>query len=192
MLLKKLLFSLLFSALIAVSAFITIPIGIVPIVLQNMMVVLTGLLLGCIWGTLSTVIFLILGFMGLPVFSGGGSGIARFIGPTGGFLYGYIVASFISGLMIFIFLRRKKKGFFAFLFCLIAALFGFIFLYPSGIYHYMSYANVDLNTALKVCLIPFIIPDLIKLILCSLIAYKTRPIVNRFLKKETRQKTTTN
>ena len=65
----------------------------VPIVLQNMMPILASGLLGGFYGTASTALFLIAGLLGLPVFSGGRGGIAHLLGPTGGFLIGYLAAA---------------------------------------------------------------------------------------------------
>ena len=61
-----------------------IPVGPIPIVLQNALAVLAGLLLGPLFGGLSVLLFLVAGAVGLPVFSGGSGGFAVFAGPTGG------------------------------------------------------------------------------------------------------------
>ena len=68
--LRKLVYSALFAALIAAGAFITIPIGPVPIVLQNLFVLLAGLLLGAKWGLITVAVYLLAGLVGLPVFAG--------------------------------------------------------------------------------------------------------------------------
>ncbi|MCK7505939.1 MAG: biotin transporter BioY [Desulfobacterales bacterium] len=73
----------LFAALTAVGAYLFVPIGPVPIVLQNMFVFLAGLLLGSRWGLASVAVYLLAGICGLPVFAGGTGGIGRFVGPTG-------------------------------------------------------------------------------------------------------------
>ena len=99
---RKIVFVALFAALIAVFGIVAVPVPgtPVPIVLQNMLVILTSLVLGTKLGVLSVALFLFTGLIGLPVFSGGGGGLARFLGPTGGFLYGYLLASFISSVFI--------------------------------------------------------------------------------------------
>ena len=175
---KKLLFSVLFAAITAVCGFVTIPIGPIPIVLQNMMVVLNGILLGCLWGTVSTGIFLLLGLCGLPIFSGGGSGVARFMGPTGGFLYGYLIASFVAG-AVSLLLGKREKGVYAYIICLISSLLGFVAMYPTGVLHFVRYSGKSFREAFEICVIPFIIPDLIKLVLASVIGYSSRGIVRR-------------
>ena len=95
--LQHIVYASLMAALIAVGAYIHIPIGPVPIVLQNLFVFLAGLLLGARWGLASMGIYLLVGALGIPVFSGGRGGIAHFMGPTGGYLIGYVVAVFLAG-----------------------------------------------------------------------------------------------
>jgi len=93
----------LFTALIIIGGYISIPIpvGPVPIVLADFFVMVTGLFLGFKYGLISTALYLALGALGLPVFAGGSAGLAVLVGPTGGFLFGYllVVASigFITG-----------------------------------------------------------------------------------------------
>lgn len=94
--LKRMIFSSLLTALMIVGSYIRIPVGPVPIVLANMFAVLAGLLLGPVWGSASVGLYLLLGLIGLPVFSGGG-GPAYFAGPTGGYLVGYAAAAFAAG-----------------------------------------------------------------------------------------------
>lgn len=76
----------LFAALTAAGAYLSIPIGPVPIVLQNLFILLSGLLLGSRWGPASVAVYLLAGACGLPVFAGGMGGIGRLVGPTGGYL----------------------------------------------------------------------------------------------------------
>ena len=88
----------LFAALISVGAYVVIPIGgsPVPIVLQNAFILLSGLVLGPFWGVVAVFIYLIAGVLGLPVFSGGGKGLAV-CSPTGGYLASYpFVAVFVG------------------------------------------------------------------------------------------------
>ena len=90
-------FASLLAALMAAGAYLSIPIGPVPIVLQNMFVFLAALLLGSRWGLASVAVYLLVGACGLPVFAGGLGGIGRIVGPTGGYLIGYLPAVFIAG-----------------------------------------------------------------------------------------------
>ena len=90
--LRMTVYASLFAALVAVGAFISIPIGPVPIVLQNFFVLLAALLLGPRWGVAAVGVYLLSGICGLPVFAGGTAGIGRILGPTGGYLMGYLPA----------------------------------------------------------------------------------------------------
>ncbi len=91
----------LFAALISIGAYIAIPIPgtPVPIVLQNMFIILAGFILGPWWGLAAVIFYLMLGAAGLPVFSGGTGGLVKFAGPTGGYLLGYIPAIIVFGLV---------------------------------------------------------------------------------------------
>ncbi|MGD9200475.1 MAG: biotin transporter BioY, partial [Chitinispirillia bacterium] len=94
---RNLIFTALFAALMVMGTYIRIPIGPVPVVLTNFFIFLAGLFLGSWWGMASVGLYLLMGALGLPVFSSGG-GIAIFAGPTGGFLVGYLSAVFLCGL----------------------------------------------------------------------------------------------
>ena len=83
----------LVAALIAVSAFVSVPIGAVPITLQLMAVVLAALVLRPSGAFAATAIYLLLGAIGLPVFAGGKAGLAVLVGPTGGFLIGFVLGA---------------------------------------------------------------------------------------------------
>ena len=99
--LQSTVYASLFAALIACGAYLAIPIPIspVPIVLQNLFVLLAGLLLGGRWGLASVGIYLLAGAVGLPVFTGGKGGVAHFFGPTGGYLVGFAASVFVAGLI---------------------------------------------------------------------------------------------
>ena len=71
-----------------------------PIVLANLFVLLSGVVLGKWLGSLSQIVYLLLGFVGVPVFAGHTCGPSVFAGPTGGYLIGYVLASFIAGLLV--------------------------------------------------------------------------------------------
>ena len=88
---------IVFSLFIAACAQFTIPIGDVPITGQSFAVLLTGALLGPRLGAAAVIAYLIEGAVGLPFFAAGGSGLARFFGPTGGYLIGFPAAAFVTG-----------------------------------------------------------------------------------------------
>ncbi|UTC87580.1 biotin transporter BioY [Treponema denticola] len=187
-----LIFVPLFAALIAVSGFIVFPLPgtPVPIVLQNMMPILASGLLGGLYGTASTVLFLIAGLLGLPVFSGGRGGIAHLLGPTGGFLIGYLAAA----AFLIIFFRKPGAKDLAlvssgknnsiklinYLKIIAASFSGFALIYVFGIARFMQLTNRGLFESLNLACIPYLPGDFIKMILVSALIYKLRPVTARY------------
>ena len=90
----------LFAALISAGCFIQIPLpGGIPIILQDMLAMLSGMLLGPLYGSIAVFVFLVLGSIGLPVFSGKAGLQVITAGPTGGFLIGYLLGALAAGLL---------------------------------------------------------------------------------------------
>ena len=81
----------LMAAALCVLGPLSVPIGAIPISLSNFVICLTAWLLGPKFGTLSVAVYLLIGLVGVPVFSGYGAGIAKLAGPTGGYLVGYLL-----------------------------------------------------------------------------------------------------
>ena len=167
----------LMAALIAAGAYIAIPIGPVPIVLQNFFVFLSGLLLGPRWGTASVGIYLLAGALGLPVFAGGTGGIGHFAGPTGGYLLGYLPAVYVIGLIS---CGAKKRA----VLDIIAMVCGGLIVYAIGLTWLKILTKMTLTKTLAVGMIPFIPGDGIKIAAAVPIAKAVRPIVNRDQKLE--------
>ncbi len=177
---KAIVFTALFAALIAACAFISIPVPgtPIPIVLQNMMVVLSGMLLGPILGTASTLLFIIAGILGLPVFSGGTGGFAKIMGPTGGFIIGYAIASLVAGLILG---RPRLDGKKHIARIIIAAVCGFVVMYIPGVLHFMNSLDKTFSETMALCVIPYIPGDLIKMVLCILISIPVRRTAASFI-----------
>ncbi len=154
----------LFAALISVGAYIAVPIPgtPVPIVLQNMFILLAGMVLGPWWGLVSVAFYLALGAMGLPVFSGGTGGLARFAGPTGGYLVGYLPAVVITGLIA----RSGKHRWF---WNMAGALAGMVVVYCFGLLRLKAVLNIGWAKALASGLLPFIPGDLLKIAIAGLL-----------------------
>ncbi|GAB1481311.1 hypothetical protein MASR2M78_01260 [Treponema sp.] len=91
----------LFAALTAAGAFIVVPLPFspVPIVLQNLFALLSGLLLGPLLGSAAVATYLFVGALGAPIFAGARGGFAHFFGPTGGYLFGYLLSALVAGLI---------------------------------------------------------------------------------------------
>ncbi|MDR3244094.1 MAG: biotin transporter BioY, partial [Elusimicrobiota bacterium] len=184
-------FTALFAALIAISGFIAIPAGAlgVPIVLQNMLIVLSGLVLGGARGASAVGLFIILGALGMPIFAGGRGGLAVILGPTGGFIAGYFFAALIAGLIAGKPKINDGSKIFQYIKISIAALFAFIIIYLFGISRIMQIImqkqsigiSASFFAALPSALIPFIPADIIKLIVIIPLSAKLRPIAARYI-----------
>lgn len=160
--LQMTVYASLMAALTAVGAFIAIPVGPVPIVLQNMFIMLTGLFLGSRWGLASVGVYLLAGACGLPVFSGGGAGIAHFAGPTGGYLIGYLPSVFIIG-----FISENGRSM---LFNLVAMVAGTAVVYLFGVTWLKIATGMTSGKAMAVGMFPFLIGDGIKIVAALFIA----------------------
>lgn len=171
--LRLMVFACLFTALIVIGGYISFPLPFspVPIVLADFFAMLAGLFLGAAWGIASVGLFLFLGVLGLPVFSGGKAGLPVLFGPTGGFLLGYLVAVLVIG-----FISGKGKS--SFLKDLIALIAGNIVLYGMGVPWLKFAVKTSCEKALAMGLLPFI-PGLIIKIIVALALIKTlRPLLN--------------
>ena len=166
----------LFTALTAVGAMITIPIGQVPITVQSLFVVLSGLILGPKLGPLSQLVYVILGLIGLPIFAGFQGGLHIAAGPTFGFLIGFIVASYIIGKITYNKgFSRKKVWLGSILGSLVIYVFGLPYMYYS-LNHIMGVPMGISDVVKSGCLI-FLPGDSLKMILAGLLAIKIVPIL---------------
>ena len=163
-------FASLLAALMTAGAYISIPVGPVPIVLQNMFVFLAGLLLGSRWGLASVGVYLLAGACGLPVFAGGMGGIGRIVGPTGGYLIGYLPAVFIIG-----YLSQKATARISI--DIFAMICGTIFLYACGLTWLKTLTGMPWSKALALGMYPFLIGDALKIVAAAVIAKGLRPII---------------
>jgi biotin transport system substrate-specific component len=168
--LRPMVHAALFAALMAVGAYLFIPIGPVPVVLQNMFVFLAGLLLGSRWGLASVAVYLLAGLCGLPVFAGGTGGIGRFFGPTGGFLLGYLPAVFLIGAIV-----ERRPG--RMLWDVVAMLLGSAALYTCGVAWLVRVTEMTFAKAAAVGMLPFLPGDALKIAAAALIARAVRPIM---------------
>lgn len=157
----------LFTALTAAVSSFKIPLPMVPITLQTLMVLLSGLMLGPVRGALSQLAYVVIGAAGLPVFAGWVGGMQALVGPSGGYLYGFIVAAFVTGLIANFF--KKKAGITKMAGILIASLIGTSLILAMGAAFMVLILKVPAAVALGKGVIPFIPGDLIKVALASFI-----------------------
>jgi biotin transport system substrate-specific component len=170
--LRPMIYASLFAALMAAGAYMAIPIGPVPIVLQNMFVFLAGLLLGSRWGLASVAVYLLAGIVGLPVFAGGTGGIGRIFGPTGGFLLGYLPVVFLVGRMAERLPRRMAWD-------VAAMTAGAMVLYVCGVSWLAAVTGLSPAKALALGMAPFLPGDALKIAAGALIARAVRPVMNK-------------
>ncbi|NNF98073.1 MAG: biotin transporter BioY [Desulfobacteraceae bacterium] len=167
---KMMVYAALMAALTAAGAYIAVPIGPVPIVLQNMFVLLTGLLLGSRWGLAGVGVYLLAGAFGLPVFAGGTGGIGRFFGPTGGYLLGYLPAVYMVGIVSE---KTNRNAFFE-----VSAMIGATLLvYLIGVPWLKIAANLSWAKAMGLGMYPFLLGDAIKIAAAFAIIKAVRPVL---------------
>lgn len=152
----------LFAALMAVCAWITIPIPNIPFTLQIFAVFAALFVLGGKKGTISIALYILLGAVGLPVFSGFSGGIGKLIGVTGGYIVGFLFSGLIYRLITSL---VKTKAVWVEIVAAIAAL---IVCYAFGTVWFMVvYLNktgaIGVWSVLMMCVIPYIIPDVVKI-----------------------------
>lgn len=166
-------FTALFAALIASGAFVAIPIGPVPIGLQNFFTLLSGLILGPVLGGASVALFLLAGATGAPVFANNGSpmGIARLMGPTGGYLFGYVLGAAAAGFIAGFPRPGKKLPLWR---LVLAALAGVLVVYVPGLLRLKMLLNADWQRTFTLGLYPFLIGDALKGIAAALVTPRLR------------------
>ncbi|MCL1991142.1 MAG: biotin transporter BioY [Defluviitaleaceae bacterium] len=149
----------LFTALIIIGSYMSFPLPLspVPIVLADFFIMVSALFLGWKSGLMSVILYLVLGAIGLPVFAGGASGLASFFGPTGGFLFGYLLLVASIG-----FITEKMKSSIGV--TLIALLVGNVLLYAAGVTWLKVVLELSWSGALAAGLTPFLPGTLIKII----------------------------
>jgi len=187
-------FIALFAAIICVGCLMRIPLGPVPIVLQNALCILTGALLGGFLGAAPTALFLLAGLIGLPVYAGGSSGIAVWVGPTGGFLPGYLIGALLAGLISGRpSVEEKKLSWKVTLRITLAIFAGMVILYVPGVIHFARWAAGNgkipaeksaFAYTMGACVIPYLPGDLLKIIVAVPVALKVRPVLAQYLYSE--------
>lgn len=160
----------LFSALMCLCAWMSLPLGDSPITLQTFALFLTLELLGGKYGSLVCLIYLLLGSVGLPVFSGFRGGFGMLLGGTGGYLWGFLACALLYWLVTAVFGKKFR---------ILACLGGLLLCYALGtLWFYEMYLHdgnaVGIGFVLLKCVVPFILPDLVKLFLALALAKKLK------------------
>lgn len=154
-----LVLSALFAGLTAVCSWINIPLFFTPVPVNLALIgpFMAGLLLGCKYGLISNIIYILIGALGLPVFAGFTGGIGSIIGPTGGFIIGYAACAFICGLAYGRLRQRRILS----VICIMIA--GLACCYCLGLIWFMFLTGSSLWAGLLSCVLPFLPGDACKI-----------------------------
>lgn len=176
--LKDMTFVAVMAALICIAAPVSVPLGAVPLSLAGFVVCLAGGLLGSRRGTLAVLIYIMLGAVGLPVFSGGNGGFGQLFGITGGYIAGYIPCALISGIFSDKFCKVPPKGknpFRSGVWAIpVGMAAGTLVLYVVGTAWFAAVQGISPWAAAAVCVLPFIPGDIIKIACASGITISLR------------------
>ncbi|MGB8451869.1 MAG: biotin transporter BioY [Anaerocolumna sp.] len=173
---KKMTLCGLFVALIAVGAFIKVPVPVVPFTFQFLFTMIAGLLLGGKFGALCVCVYIVLGLTGIPIFAEGG-GFWYILKPSFGYIIGFAVASYVTGSMV----EHMKK------YCisriLIANFTGLAIVYGFGMLYYYLIGNYVINSPIGIkalfiyCFVLAVPGDIVLCILAAFLAYRVKPIL---------------
>lgn len=159
-------------AIMVVSAWVSIPIGPVPFTLQCFAIAFALCVLPAKECVCAVVGYVVLGAFGVPVFSGMRGGISVLAGVTGGFLWGYVLGVLAGLAFLAVFDRKEKQR--TLPVCLCACALYLVCTYACGTLQFMLVAGSTVQAALVVCVVPFIIPDVIKLVAAACTARAVR------------------
>lgn len=168
---RSMVFTAVFAALICVAAPFSIQVGPIPITFATFAIYLAGAILGGKRGVAAVIVYILLGAVGLPVFSGFNGGLGALLGPTGGYIIGYIPLVLITG--IFAEMNSKKHWT-----MIIGMILGTAALYTFGTAWYMILTGNTLAVSLTRCALPFIPGDGIKIACVAAIALPLKSKLN--------------
>ena len=173
---RQITMTALFVALVAVGAFIKIPIPYLPFTLQLLFTTLAGLILGSRLGGMSVVMYLILGLAGVPIFTEGG-GLMYVVKPTFGYLLGFAIGAFVAGRMIETSVTLTFKRLLAASFVNLAIVYGVGMLYLYEIKDLYLGKPIGLDALFIYCFALPVIPDIFLCILAAVIVKRLIPIL---------------
>lgn len=179
------------AAMICVVAPFSIPLPftLVPISFTNLMIYIAVFALGWKRGTLSYVLYLLIGFVGVPVFSGFTGGPAKFVGPTGGYLIGFVFTAIVTGLFIDFASEKElstkgKTNLFRIVFYVTGMLIGAVIFYAFGTIWYMLQQNIpfeiaSIGSVLAACVVPFLPGDVMKIVIAVIVGIPLRTTLRK-------------
>lgn len=174
---SEICYTAMFVAIITVCAWISIPIGEIPITLQTMGVCLAAALLGGKRGTIATAVYILLGLCGVPVFTGFTGGVAKLVLPTGGYIAGFLFTALIVGAASDYIKTKNDRARMAVLAAAMAL--GIAVCYAFGTAWFMVlYAraekSITLAGALSLCVVPYLLPDVVKIVFAAALVAKLK------------------
>ena len=155
------------TAVLCILGPLSLPIGPVPVSLTNFAIYLLLYVLDAKRGAIACLLYILLGLAGLPVFSGFSGGPAKLLGPTGGYIIGFLPMTFLAGMAIERFCENR-------LLCILAMEASTWILYLFGTAWLAYQAKMSFSAALAVGVIPFLVVDLIKMIIAALLGPEIR------------------
>jgi biotin transport system substrate-specific component len=172
---KDMILVSMFAALTAIFAQVTIPLPIspVPITLQVLAVCLTSAILGSRLAFMSMLVYITVGILGMPVFSGGASGLGVVMGPTGGYITGFLLSSYVTGKLV------QRKPLPTLSNTLFAMFSGLLVIYATGMLQLSLVTGMPLQAAFMSGVVPFIGLDIIKIAVGAGVACSVRTILIR-------------
>ncbi len=150
----------LMTAVCCVLGPVSVPIGAVPVSLGVLAVLLTVYVLGMFKGTVATLVYILLGAAGIPVFSGYQGGLQKLSGPTGGYIIGFILMALIAGFFIDRFSYKKCYMH------VVGMVLGLAVCYLFGTFWFMFITKTSFLGALSICVVPFLVFDALKIAFC--------------------------
>lgn len=163
---KDMILTAMLTAVLAVLSIINIPMPSgVPITLQTFAVALCGYVLGSRWGTLSTFLYVLIGTIGVPVFAGMQAGVGILLGPTGGFLFGFIPMAFLAGFGI----KSKNK-----IMPVVWGLLGLAICHILGAIQFSIVTGTGIGASFLLVSVPYLVKDVLSVIGAVLVAVAVR------------------
>ena len=156
------------AAVMCVVSPFSLPIGPVPISLATLVVMLGAYILGPVDSMLAVAVYLLIGLVGLPVFSGFSGGAQKLVGPTGGYLIGYLLLACVGGFITRLALVKKERSIVLYyVISVLGMVLGTAALYFFGTAWFCYQAQYTVSAALAVCVVPFLAGDAIKIVLAT-------------------------
>lgn len=162
---KTITISAQLAVFIAIVSQLTIPLGIIPLTGQTFAVGLAATLMRPSISVCAIVIYLLMGLIGIPVFAGFSGGLATILGPTGGYLIGFLFSAFFISFFV-----SKKSHSFSWI--LLVNILGAMISLVAGAIGLKIHLNNSLIDALKIGVVPFILPEIIKAFFASFLGQK--------------------